>query len=55
MKNLALTTVNAGITVYKRQAYHYPDDLRKYARPHPETKIYQGTLSRYAPQDWPKW
>ncbi|KAI6177118.1 hypothetical protein M3Y97_00872300 [Aphelenchoides bicaudatus] len=41
--------------VVKRQTYYYPDELRKYARPHAGTKFYQGTVARYAPSEWPAW
>lgn len=44
-----------GRTVVKRQTYHYPDELRKYAHTHPGTKIMHGTVGRYAPQEWPAW
>ncbi|VDM63126.1 unnamed protein product [Angiostrongylus costaricensis] len=40
---------------FKRQTYHYDEALLAYANPHPGTKIKQGYLARYAPQDWPKW
>ncbi|EYB93189.1 hypothetical protein Y032_0185g1036 [Ancylostoma ceylanicum] len=39
----------------KRQTYKYDDALLAYAHPHPHTKVQQGFLARYAPQDWPKW
>ncbi|KJH41845.1 hypothetical protein DICVIV_12178 [Dictyocaulus viviparus] len=39
----------------KRQTYQYDEALLAYANPHPGTKIKQGYLARYAPQDWPKW
>ncbi|KAK0397458.1 hypothetical protein QR680_002138 [Steinernema hermaphroditum] len=39
----------------RRQTYNYPDDLKKYARPHSGTKIITGTVGRYAPQEWPTW
>ncbi|KAI6241033.1 hypothetical protein M3Y99_00414600 [Aphelenchoides fujianensis] len=39
----------------KRQTYYYPEDLRKYARPHANTKFLQGTVGRYAPREWPAW
>uniref|UniRef100_A0A1I7W700 Transposase n=1 Tax=Heterorhabditis bacteriophora TaxID=37862 RepID=A0A1I7W700_HETBA len=39
----------------KRQTYKYDDALLAYAHPHPGTKVQQGFLNRYAPQDWPKW
>ncbi|CAI5455971.1 unnamed protein product [Caenorhabditis angaria] len=40
---------------YKRQTYQYDPYLMSYAHPHPGTKVQQGYLARYAPQDWPKW
>ncbi|VDL69608.1 unnamed protein product [Nippostrongylus brasiliensis] len=39
----------------KRQTFEYDKDLLMYANPHPNTKVQQGYLARYAPQDWPKW
>ncbi|CAJ0609310.1 unnamed protein product [Cylicocyclus nassatus] len=39
----------------KRQTYKYDESLLKYAHPHPGTKVQQGYLARYAPQEWPKW
>ncbi|RCN46149.1 hypothetical protein ANCCAN_07808 [Ancylostoma caninum] len=39
----------------KRQTYKYDEALLAYAHPHPGTKVQQGFLARYAPQDWPKW
>nr|CDJ85597.1 Hypothetical protein CBG14597 [Haemonchus contortus] len=39
----------------KRQTYKYDDAFMTYANPHPNTKVKQGFLTRYAPQDWPKW
>uniref|UniRef100_A0A1I7Z4Q6 Secreted protein n=1 Tax=Steinernema glaseri TaxID=37863 RepID=A0A1I7Z4Q6_9BILA len=39
----------------RRQTYNYPEDLKKYARPHSGTKIITGTVGRYAPQEWPTW
>ncbi|KAL6723070.1 hypothetical protein Aduo_018115 [Ancylostoma duodenale] len=39
----------------KRQTYKYDEALLAYAHPHPRTKVQQGFLARYAPQDWPKW
>ncbi|KHJ88532.1 hypothetical protein OESDEN_11671 [Oesophagostomum dentatum] len=39
----------------KRQTYKYDEELLQYAHPHPGTKVHQGYLARYAPQDWPKW
>uniref|UniRef100_A0A914ZCB8 Uncharacterized protein n=1 Tax=Panagrolaimus superbus TaxID=310955 RepID=A0A914ZCB8_9BILA len=50
-----ITIVNAALNVQKRQTYQYPEELRKYARIHPGTKIIHGTLGRYAPQEWPSW
>lgn len=39
----------------KRQTYQYDPYLMSFAHPHPGTKVQQGYLARYAPQDWPKW
>ncbi|KAF7637217.1 hypothetical protein Mgra_00003393 [Meloidogyne graminicola] len=40
----------------KRQTFHYPEELRPYAQNyHGGTRIIQGTLGRFAPQDWPGW
>ncbi|VDK82641.1 unnamed protein product [Litomosoides sigmodontis] len=39
----------------KRQTYTYDESLKKYARPHPKTKIMIGTVGRYAPNEWPNW
>ncbi|CAD5217729.1 unnamed protein product [Bursaphelenchus okinawaensis] len=50
-----LCAVVIGLIRPKRQTYYYPEELRKYARPHAGTKFYQGTVGRYAPQDWPSW
>ncbi|CAL2050020.1 unnamed protein product [Caenorhabditis brenneri] len=40
---------------FKRQTYQYDPYLMSFAHPHPGTKVTQGYLARYAPQDWPKW
>ncbi|CAB3400697.1 unnamed protein product [Caenorhabditis bovis] len=50
---LFIASVEASRT--KRQTYHYDPYLLSYAHPHAGTKVKQGYLARYAPQDWPKW
>ncbi|CAD6187559.1 unnamed protein product [Caenorhabditis auriculariae] len=40
---------------FRRQTFYYDEELRSYAHPHPGTKVHQGYLQRYAPQDWPRW
>uniref|UniRef100_A0A915E9F0 NR LBD domain-containing protein n=1 Tax=Ditylenchus dipsaci TaxID=166011 RepID=A0A915E9F0_9BILA len=50
-----IPVIDAALSRSKRQTYHYPDELRKYAHTHPNTKIIHGTVGRYAPQEYPAW
>ncbi|KAI6235578.1 hypothetical protein M3Y95_00066300 [Aphelenchoides besseyi] len=52
---MSIAVANAALHIAKRQTYYYPEDLRKFARPHAGTKFSQGTVGRYAPREWPAW
>lgn len=52
--SLGLALIDCAVVV-KRQTHYYPEELRKYARPHAGTKFYQGTVGVYAPSAWPSW